>query len=183
MFSAGGGFGGPSGVDWQSAPLSGFNAGGGGHEWAAAAQGHDQDQGQGYIGGDFHHGVSIVGTGGGGKGAVFDLTNQGKHTFLLSPFLVALIIHLPNSCKYFLAGPGHQGAFGGSFVASSKYSAAGHGGGNGGGRGHDWSGGYGVNEGTGFAENYSEVLRASESIGSSGGYESLGSGGGLGGYH
>lgn len=85
----------------------------------------------------------------------------------------------------FLAGPGHQGAFGGSFVASSKYSAAGHGGGGSG--GHDWSGGaggYGVSEGTGFAENYSDVLGASESIGSGGssGYESLG-GSGLGGYH
>ncbi|CAG9857974.1 unnamed protein product [Phyllotreta striolata] len=94
----------------------------------------------GSIGGDFHHGVSLVSTGGGGKGAIFDLTNHGTDP--------------------------HQGTFGGSFVASSKYSAAGHEGGGGGG-GH--GGGYGVSEGAGWAANYSPVLGASESVGGGGG--------------
>lgn len=56
--------------------------------------------------------------------------------------------------KFYLlcdSGDGHHGPFGGSFVASSKYSSGGHGGG-----GSD--GGYGVHEGGGFAEHYSDVL-------------------------
>ncbi|XP_030764529.1 keratin, type I cytoskeletal 9-like [Sitophilus oryzae] len=93
-------------------------------------------------GGDFHHGVSIVGGGGNSQGQTIDLTHQGG---------------------------GHHGPFGGSFVASSKYSAGGHGGESGGSGGH----GYGVSEG-GFEGHYSDVLGASE--GSSGGYESLSSG-------
>lgn len=53
-------------------------------------------------GGDFHHGVSIVGAGGGDghQDVSFDLTHHG--------------------------GGGHSGPFGGSFVASAKYE--GHGG-------------------------------------------------------
>lgn len=54
------------------------------------------------------------------------------------------------------SGDVHQGSYGGSFVASSKYSAGGHGGdiSNGG------LGGYGVSEhlGTGFAQHYSDLL-------------------------
>lgn len=88
---------------------------------------------------------------------------------------------------YCLAGgDNHHGAFGGSFVASSKYSAAGHGGGGSGGSSGGGLGGYGVSEqhGTGFAEHYSDVLGASDS-----GYEALATGsiggghGGLGSYH
>ncbi|KAL1490902.1 hypothetical protein ABEB36_011577 [Hypothenemus hampei] len=86
--------------------------------------------------GDFHHGVSIVGGGGGQKGQTIDLTHQGD---------------------------GHHGPFGGSFVASSKYSAGGHGGGT--------DGGYGVHEG-GFEGHYSDVLGAGDDAGSSG-YEHL----------
>lgn len=63
-------------------------SGGGSHDWAGAAStyglssggsGHGGGGSEGAsIGGDFHHGVSIVSTGGGEhKGAVFDLTNQG----------------------------------------------------------------------------------------------------------
>lgn len=70
----------------------------------------------------------------------------------------------------FLGGHGHGGPFGGSFVASSKYSAGGHGGGGDG--GHGLGGGYGVSEGGnggGFAEHYSDVLGASEHLGGGGG--------------
>lgn len=86
---------------WQGAALSlgggggGFGAGiggGGSSDWAGAASSYGVSSGEheggssegGAIGGDFHHGVSIVGTGGGDhKSTVFDLTNQGRMTFIL----------------------------------------------------------------------------------------------------
>ncbi|KAG5889361.1 hypothetical protein JTB14_009154 [Gonioctena quinquepunctata] len=155
----GGGFGlGDSGGGWQGALSLGSGGGGLGHDFEGASssygtiEGHGGGDGGGSggsIGGDFHHGVSIVSTGGGEhKGKVFDLTDHG--------------------------GQAHQGSFGGSFVASSKYSAGGQ---DGGGGGH---GGYGVSEGGGFAEHYSDVLGASDQGssggGGHGGWESLSSG-------
>ncbi|CAH1113429.1 unnamed protein product [Psylliodes chrysocephalus] len=139
---------GGGGGDWQQA----LSHGGGGSQGLDDGQGHGSPDGS--IGGDFHHGVSLVsiGGGGGGKASVFDLTNHGNDA--------------------------HQGSFGGSFVASSKYSAAGHGdGGHGGqGGGGGGGGGYGVSEGTGFAEHYTSILGASEDVhsgGSPGGHEGL----------
>ncbi|XP_072392623.1 uncharacterized protein [Diabrotica undecimpunctata] len=162
-----GGYGG-GGSDWQGA-LANVGIGAGFDHSAGLDDGHGQGSPDGSIGGDFHHGVSVVSTGGGNKGAVFDLTNQG--------------------------GGGHHGAFGGSFVASSKYSAGGHGGDGGSSGGFGGHGGYGVSEGTGFAEHYSDVLGASQPVaGYDGGHlgsgheglaalHSIGGGEGLGGYH
>ncbi|ENN72378.1 keratin, type I cytoskeletal 9 [Dendroctonus ponderosae] len=120
-----------------------LDLGGGDHGWASGGSG-GYESGGSSGGGDFHHGVSIVGGGGGQKGQTIDLTNQGDS---------------------------HHGPFGGSFVASGKYSAGGHGGGSDGGHG-----GYGVHEGGGgFEGHYSDVLGASEGD-SSGGWEQLSSG-------
>ncbi|CAH0559721.1 unnamed protein product [Brassicogethes aeneus] len=120
--------------------------------------GHQQGGGESG-GGDFHHGVSIVGLGGGQKSQSFDLTDKiGNH--------------------------GHKGPFGGSFVASSKYSSGGHGGGGDGGSGHLGGGygghsfgggeGYQVSEG---ATHYSDVLGADQGHGGfqqGGGQDSFG---------
>lgn len=85
--SLGGGGGGLGGGD-----IGGGGLGGGG-DWAGAASSYGVSSGGGHegggseggsIGGDFHHGVSIVGTGGGDqKSTVFDLTNQGNYNFVL----------------------------------------------------------------------------------------------------
>lgn len=94
------GYGGNDAGGWQGAALSlgvgggigggyggGGIGGGGASDWAGAASsygissgGHDGgSSGGGSIGGDFHHGVSVVSTGGGNqKNTVFDLTNQGN---------------------------------------------------------------------------------------------------------
>ncbi|CAH1118860.1 unnamed protein product, partial [Phaedon cochleariae] len=170
-----GSYGGSSG-GWQGA----LSLADGGHDFEGAASsygglnlnGHQTQEGGGG-GGDYHRGVSIVGIGGGDqKNTVFDLTSH--------------------------AGAGHKGSYGGSFVASEKYS---------GGSGHDGgapSAAYGVSEeysaGGGGAE-FSDVLGASEQIGGGGhknyeplsawslgaGHEGLSAyhsdGGAVGGYH
>lgn len=53
---------------------------GGGNSYRVSESGHGSTGSEdGSVGGDFHHGVSIVGNGGGEhKSTVFDLTNQGQ---------------------------------------------------------------------------------------------------------